>query len=144
MNPARRLLIDGQCPSVGVGCQFFESEVVQRLTISILDFAQLFASQELHGEAVNIRTAGEVMRPEQRVELKAQQRGSRMDVVRVYRINKSIEHPVTALNHRRYNQVRQVQIAVSSHQGLRGEIQVGDAQLVQDSPWCREPGISIH
>ena len=84
------------------------------------------------------------MSPEQRVELKAQQRGSRMDVVRIYRVNKSIEHPVTALDHRRYDQVRQVQIAVSSHQGLRGEIQVGDAQLVKDSPWCRELGISIH
>ena len=129
---------------MGVGCQFFESVVVQRLTISILDFAQLFASQELHGEAVTIRTAGDVMSPEQCVELKAQQRGSRMDVVRVYRVNKSIEHPVTALDHRRYDQVRQVQIAVSSHQGLRCEIQVGDAQLVKDSPWCRELGISIH
>src|SRR5699024_9553117 len=73
MNPARRLVIDGQCPSVSVGCQFFESIVVQRLAISILDLAQLLASQELQGEAVNIRTAGNVMRPEQRVELKTQQ-----------------------------------------------------------------------
>ena len=116
MNPARCLVIDGQCPSVGLSCEFFESIVVQGLAISILDLAKLLASQEPHGDVVDVGSAGDVMRSEQRVELKAQQRGSYVDVVRVHCVDERVYHPVAPLDHGSDDQVGQVKVAFSSHQ----------------------------
>lgn len=114
--------------------QLLKTCVGQLLAGRVCHASELLPSEQPSGKVVCIRASRQVACPKQSVELQTQEGRGCMHVVRVDRVNQSIDDSVTSLEHRHHDQVGHEDLSIGDFYDFASGIGVKHAQVVESGP----------